>query len=105
NLRTHRLRAVQGFGHCAQLAHAGGYTAIAISVLGDVTTFATGATPGDSIQLDYQTEVAIYDADWRIAWGPYRLPELKWLPRVEAITVDDVTRFVFFALGATSIVA
>lgn len=95
SLRTHRLRAIAGFGHSAQVAHYNGYTAVIVSVLGDVTTYASGA---GYLQHDYACEVMIYDAQWRIAWGPHRLAALKWLPRVEAISNG---RFVFFALGST----
>lgn len=95
-VRTRRLRAIAGLGHTAQMAHRDGYTAVIVSVLGEVATY----PHAQGIEHDYACEVAIYDRDWRVVWGPHRITALKWLPRVEAITVGGQTRFVFFALGS-----
>lgn len=101
----HRLRAVAGFGHCAQVAHTQGYTATIVSVLGDVTAFPAGS-PADYMEHDYACEATIWDADWRPVWGPYRIPELKWLPRVEPILIDENTvGFAFFAIGSDQLTA
>lgn len=95
-VRTQELRAIAGFGHTVQLARSGEYTAVIVSVLGDSTVRPGVASVS---QLDYHCELAIYDATWRPVWGPHKVPQLKWLPRVEA--TDPIGGFAFFALGGT----
>src|SRR5690606_28459571 len=75
------------------LAHGSGYTAVCATVASEpqrIEKTNTEAVIG---------QIAIYDSDWKLVWGPHKVPELAWLPRVEAVTRSDGTQgFVFFGI-------
>lgn len=95
-----QLRGVlplRGFSHTANIAHAGGYTALVVMTVEDTTAEMTGF-PED----DLQATCIILDSDWRPVWGPVVVPEIRRLPRVEPVTVGDVPGFVFCGLSGFS---
>lgn len=97
-VQMERILAGQGFVRDVQLAHKNGITCVAYSVISDPLT---NAARFFSSILDFQVEVVVLNEDWEIIWGPYRPPQMSWLPRVEPRSADG-SRFDVFALHRNS---
>ena len=93
-VEAHRVAAGRGMVHSVQCAQAGAYTGVLWNRLGD-----PDVNDHEYHEIDYEMVACILDADHQIVWGPYVLPDLKWLPRIEP--VDD-GKFIFYGCTSSS---
>lgn len=93
SMRRYPATTIRGAAGHAQIAHAGGFTAVMCSV-GEDPTIGAGPDATDTLQA----LCVILDEEYRVAWGPFLVEEMGWFPRVEAVYSAGVPSFVFMGI-------
>lgn len=90
----HDILSVRGAVTEPNLAHNRGYTAIVASVA-ENPQLAANLTGAETVVA----RCVVVDDSWRIVWGPYDVPEIALMPRVEPVLDGTTPGFVFIGLN------